>query len=446
MGLGLDDFLKHGEESAKRKWLKDWKKDGSKVVWVSTRASFAYPSWTHAFNYIEVVKNEKTGKEEEKLRFNRFVSPDPEVVHQSQFFRDDDTDRMKIPPRLDPFLLLREWLRFECTEPLDATVFEWYDAEEDKRIKWTRGALAKLVDKTRKTWNHNLDSKLEYLMVIVDHDNPSEGLQIARIAKLLGDKMKTAIKSEVESNGDNGNPMLNPYAFKWVYDEDAKSMMDSYNAFRFNKATLNDKIRELITATEFPDPSGEMKPRPGDKAKIRAAMEDAAKIEIPWDRIFVPEWKDEAPEGGTGTDFDFGANKKGKETKKAERAPDVSTKAEEPKETPRTREEPKASAPAPEAAGTGPKTRKKKEPEKPKEPEVEKIPCDDCGHPLLPTEAKCPKCGVEYEIDVQPAKVSSGGDLSTSEKPEKCWSCGSTNITPEKCKACGVDMADDIDF
>lgn len=424
MGLGLDQFLNHNKDSGGRRKFLNWKKDGKATVWLSTRAAIAYPTWNHPFMSIGTWEDKESGEEREALRFNRFVSPDAEIVHQSQYFRDKDTDRLRVPPLLDPFLLLREWLRHDCQEPMDAVVFRWVNPKNGEVIEWRRGKLARLVEKGRSDWNHSLDTKLEYLFVVVSDDAPEEGPQIVRGPKLLGDKMKAAIAQEMESNGDAGNPLTNPYAFRWVYDKDAKSPMDSYRAFRYNKAQLTDEIREAITATEYPDPEPDTKPRPGDKSKIRAAMEDAAQIDIPWDQIFVDEWVDEDP-----TDFNYGANAPAAESKSngKGRTPEVKTEGK-----PRTR-------------------RKKKAEDKPKPPpEPERIPCDDCGHMMLPTETKCGGCGAEYEVDevpdqpaetqAAPAKTASKGD-----DPDKCWSCGGS-VEGDRCTECGLDVTDDLPY
>lgn len=421
-GLGLEQFLTHGGGSGggRRKFLHNWKKVGEIVVWLSTRASPAYVSWNHPFFFLDVVEEKDSGEEKEFLRFTRFVSPDADIVHESQYFRDDD-DRLRVPPLLDPFLLLREWLRHECQEPLDAVVFEWENPKNGEVVQWRRGHLARLVDRGQSNWNHSLDTKLEYLFVVVDDSDPGEGPQIVRGTKLLGDRMKEAIKQEMESNGEKGNPIASPYAFKWVFDRKARNAMDTYKAFRFNKARLTDALHEAITSTDFPDPTVDTAPRPGDKAKIRAAMEEAARIDLPWDRIFVPQWQDEE----AATDFNYGANANG-----AKKAP--------------TREERTAEVKTEE--GT-PRRRKKKKDEAPP-PEPERIPCDDCGHMMLPTATKCPKCGAEYEVEeAATSGPSTGGHSSepASGGDEKCWSCGG-RVQNDRCVDCGLDVTDDLPY
>lgn len=446
MGLGLDAFLGHGDGGGKRKFLGKWKDDGQIVVFLSTRADIAYPSWAHPFQFRDVIKDKETEEEVEILRFVRFVSPDPEPVHLQQYFRFDD-GRLKMPPRLDPFLHLREWLRHECNAPDDAVVFEWENSKNGERIQWRKGHLAGTVKRGKATFGHSLDTKLEYLFVVIDADKPGDGPQITRETRSLGDAMKAVIKAEIESNGDQGNPLLHPYAFKWRYNknEDPAKM---YSAARFNAAPLTAAVREAITATEFPDPTQDTRPRPGDKAKIRAAMEEAARIDLPFDRFFVKEWKDEEEDA---TSFNFGANAKGGDgEKKQGRTPEVNTGA-------KTQTQTQGGDASGSSAAGGRVRRKKVEPPPP--PKEETIPCDDCGFEMAASATKCPKCGAEYEVQGDasaappPSQAKPQGQTQAKAPPKggdggevvKCWSCGG-KVVGDRCQDCGIDVTDDIPF
>lgn len=457
-GLGLADFLNHNKDRGGAKWLRNWKDDGKIVVWIHTRAPIS-PVWSHPFIMNGTFKDKDTREERACLRFPRFVSPDAEIVHQEQHFRFRDQDKgpnghLRTPPVVDPFLILREWLRLEAGHiALDAPVFKWENPNpkrgEDPIRIWTRGQLARLVDKTHSTYSHTLDTKLEYLFVVVDNSAPGDGAQIVRVPKSLGDAMKTGIGQNMESDGDDGNPMINPYGFKWTFNPKASSPMDYYKAFRFNAAPLTPEIREAITSDEYPDSSSQTTPRAGDKARLRAAMEDAAQIELPWDRLFVDAWVDEEAEGGSGTSFDFGANKAKDE------APASSSSSSETATPP---------------AGVGPKTRrrKKKAAPPPPPPEPERMKCDDCPAMLLPTDVKCPQCGAEYDFEGDEAEAatpppspsgasgSSTGSTGTSDttptstpnpasETDKCWSCGG-KVEGDRCASCGLDVTDDLPF
>jgi hypothetical protein len=449
MGLGLASFLNHNEGSA-RKFLKDWKKKGSIVVWLYTRADIAWASWNHSFVAYGTYKNDKD-EEVECLKYPRFVSPDPEVVHQNQYFRNEGDDSMQIPPSLDPFLRLREWLRLDCDLPLDTVIFRWENPHpkpgKSPIIEWQRGHLARLVDRGRYNFGASLDTKLEYFFVVVDNEKPQDGAQIVRGTKLLGDVMKKEIGHQIESDGEKGNPLIHPYAFKWVYDDSAGSPMDSYRAFRYNAAELTPQIREAITSSEYPDPSQDCKPRAGDKAKIRAAMEAAAQVDLPWDRLFVPEWEDEEP-----GDFNYGANagsqvvSQGSGTSGgATGRPASQTGSQGPS---RERESHAVS-------GAQSARRKKVNKPEPPPPNVEMIKCDDCDTMLRPDQAKCPNCGAEYEVDSEPTvssnsvqqetRVSNGTTGTTGTTDVTCWSCGGP-VVKGSCTNCGLEAGDEIPF
>lgn len=479
-GLALDDFLTHGEGGGGRKFLRNWKDDGSIVVVLHTqpmakKKKIAWPTWTHPFNFRDTVKDKETGKEKEILAFRRFVSPDAEVVHQNQYFYNRPSDPgpegvLQVPPILDPFLLLREWLRAEINaDRLDPqeVIFEWTNPQKNNELtQWRAARIARLEKSTKATWNHSLDSKLEYLFVVVDAERPADGPQIVRVPKLLGDSMKKEIKAQIDSEGvDGGNPFITPYAFKWIYDKSAASAMNSYAARRFNKQEITEAIMSAITSDSFPDPSRDTTPSPGDKARIRAAFEDAAQIDLPWDLLFVDEWEDDAQ---PGTDFDPSKFSDDEDKEKPKGNPSVRTE----EKTPPARET---------ASSSGPKTRKRKRKKATKPawdvPEDDRVACEDCGQHMHPGWAKCPACGAEYDLegedpveaatleqiaaagwpvvkqegaaanpkpatDDQPAEKADAGGNSDA----KCWACGAEVGDATICPSCGIDLGDDIPF
>jgi DNA-directed RNA polymerase subunit M/transcription elongation factor TFIIS len=294
-------------------------------------------------------------------------------------------------------------------------------------IEWTRGELAKLVDKTNTNFSHTLDSKLEYYFVVVDDSNPGDGAQIVRSTKLLGDLLKSEIKQQIDSNGvDGGNPLISPYAFKWVYDVNAIPMK-KYAVFRYNQAKLTDNIRDAITSADFPDPEDDTVPKAGDKAKIRAAFEDAAQVDLPWNLLFPNSWIDEDHDS-----FDYGTNVK--EDKIIVQSNVKRTKKETPKS------------------------------------DVEMVSCDDCGALMFITDTRCKKCGAEYDVEIDNNEdnkenieyvddkvvvgistkiVEDNKEVSTkveeNEAVDKCWSCGG-EVIDDRCSICGLDVSDSVPF
>ena len=99
-GLGISGFIKHNDaqNSSRGQWLKQWKKNGKGeiCVWLHTRAPIV-PCHSHSFMLEDEYEDKETGRTLPVLRFPRFVSPDPEIVHKSQYFRNDD-DTLQVPP------------------------------------------------------------------------------------------------------------------------------------------------------------------------------------------------------------------------------------------------------------------------------------------------------------------------------------------------------------
>lgn len=473
-GMGLDEFLK--PPSSGRKYISGkWKDEGKLLVFLHTqpgspKKSIAWKVYGHPFKFMGTY--EKDGEEREALRFTKFVSPDPEEVHENQFFREHGkTGPLRVKPKLDPFLLLREWLRDEIEAGRmkdDEVIFEWTDpAKGGALIQWRSGHLARLTDRGG-MWEATLDTKLEYLFLVVEAMNPDTGVQIVRAPKSLGEAMREEIAGQIESNGmDDGNPLVNPYCFKWTYDKKA-TPAKQYGALRFNRQELTEAIADAINSEDFPDPSRDTKPRPGTKAKIRAAFEDAAQIELPWELLFVDAWEDDANEHGIdedeftdGPDDDDEPAPKRTAAKKPKgrtrkRKPDVTTSAPETSD----REETDAK----------PRRRKRKKKSKPAwwVPVDEREECEDCGLALHPAWPTCPNCGAEYDVDgkvVEPPTLEvlkkagwpvpedskeEGGKLAPEDEADddSCWSCGAElpDDDVSECPSCGVDLGDELPF
>lgn len=459
MGL-LDGFLSDTGRGGSA-WLSKWKEAGKIVVWLHTKSS-PVKVYAHSFIVEDEIKDDETGKKKKILRFPKFVGPDSAEVYDKQFFRNRDHGGPERAPDRDPFLILREWLRVKCEAgelAHDDVVFEWTDHKNSSIIKWTAGELSGLVKTGKRNFNHTLAAKCEYILAVIDDAHPDKGAQIARESKLLGDKLREEIKNQIESDGDDGNPEVNPYAFKWTFDGNA-SVANMYGVSRFNRAKLTDEIRDAL-ASDPPDIAKYAEVHPDDMTKIRAAFEAAAQIDLPLDQIFSEDPAvrrailrgDVVKSGGTA----------------GRRAPERERQREtEAEPTPRTRKKVERADDADEEPA--PRTRKRKEEPKPEpKPEPKRIPCDECGHPMLPTESKCPKCGAEYEVDgdEKPAtsKPATQAKPATSkpkaepeddgddgdEKPSACWSCGSTKVKKNAdgddiCGNCGVDLGDDIPF
>lgn len=526
-GIGLSGFLGHNPESEKlggggrENWLPSWKDKGEIVVWLHTLAPIV-PSFSHPFMEEGEAEDRETGKIKRFLRFPKFVSPDPERVHVNQYFRDRESGVLKIvleppPPSgrgvvsiADPFLLLREWLRWEGSReriPLDQTVFEWTDYKNrNAQIQWRLGTLSGLEERGN-DWQQSLDTRQEYLFVVVPDAKPERPL-LTRESKLLGDCVRQVIKNEIESKGDEaGDPTQNPYALKWRYDEKERVPMKKYSALRFDRAEYRDEIYELITAEGFPDPREHAKFVRDDMVKMRAAMQAAAQVELPLDLIFSsdPDVRRQVllgtypgADGGrrvssSGSGDAGGGEPRGRREETAGARPPSKPGAPRPAGGARAPRSEAEAESAPRAAPGG--RRRMKAPAEPPPkaaPKEETIPCDSCGEPMGPRDPRCPKCGAEYEVDGEPeqqrqeapreqpkqppqkaapaAATKARRPPSAKKEPEpapeqggerdaegadvapaKCWACGSRNIGKNEkgqiaCLDCGVEQSDEVPF
>lgn len=493
-GLNISSFLKHTNDGGRRgQWLRDWRKngEGQVTVWLHTRAPII-PSFTHQFMLEDEYEDKETKKKVPFLRFSRFVTCDPELVHRNQYFRFDD-GTMKNPPDRDPFLILREWLRRAEHLPLEEPIFKWNDVKNRKAIVWERGEISGLVKRGKANWGHSLDTKLEYVYVVVDDDDIKTGPVLAREGKLLSQKIVAVIKQQQSQFGeDGGDPAQHPYAFVWQAI-DTNVPMNAYNAFKAEGSEFTNEVWEKIQSEEYPDPTSYGEPEDGDMEKIRDAFTAAAQVELPIDEIFSEDSEvRQALIRGEAKRAPARASKAA-QARTAVKPPVPQAGGQKPAETNGAQAKPNGAQAKPATSGPQPRRKKVEEPPAETEPEQETIPCDDCQHPMLATDTKCSNCGTQYEVeqDAPPAAAKpatpkptpkttaaakpgttpkpatnkpattakpkpTGGGTKAAPKPEtqeeggveaaNCWSCQSPLNGERLCPECGLEQGDDIPF
>ena len=477
-GLGIADFLRHtsDENRGGGKFL-DWKKDGKVDLWLHCRAPIV-GSWSHQFIFADTVVDRETKKPKDILRWPRYVSPDPEPVHREQYFREDGPNSaLRTRPDRDPFLLLREWLRFADDLALDQTIFEWFDPKERKQIEWNRGEISGLVKRGQQNYGHSLDTKLEYLFVVlvVGEDQ----LIVARESKLLGQRVGEVIRQQQDALGEEaGDPTRTPYAFRWEsLGKKAKSPMDTYKAFRLPKVECDDETLAVIDSEEYPDTAQYAAPGEDDLVKVRAAFEAAARVDLPLDAIFSEDPEERAaltrPRGsargarssgarpgsgasaarpGAGQARPAGRPSGSAATGRAPAGRQGAPAGQAQRPAPQGEARPSGAAAKPAGAAVPAGRRKVEKPA----PVEEMIGCDDCGELLAVTATVCPKCGATYANDDAPPVIDQGGERdgdepSTADGPDdlpealKCWSC-SGEIREGICANCGIEQSDDLPY
>lgn len=406
-GMGLDDFLSEG--SKRGAWLEDWRKKGEIDVWLHTKSRI-YARYAHSFPFLESVEDKETRRIRKVLRWHKFGCLESIKVLESRFFRDKVTGEREVPPVVCPLCVFDELLRADERLPDDAVIFAIPGAMDFKGkptpVSHVKGNMTG-VWKTAESWKDKIDPRKTYLIAVVPEGQAGDGVQITEEASALGDALRAAIKHAMESKGaEAGNPALHPYAFRWRYHE-KEVPARKYEVFPVEQIALAEEVRVLIVDEPPPDLSQFTKT--GDPRVLRAyfdeALTPAAREVFDVDAIFAPALA-AFPEGG-GTERRERRAETPEQKRDAHRLPQAPVAGSA---------SPGRAAPASTPSAAPTPTGRRRKVAKPAEPP--RIRCDgpDGGPPcdamLLPTDAKCPKCGVEYEVDAPAAAPAAAAPVA----------------------------------
>lgn len=376
----VDDFLNHkGSEGGGGKRLKSWAKDpGYMNFWLHTK-QMPCSVWFHRIPEL-VIRDDKDDrtKKLKNVWGRQHACWEDESILKKQRFRTPEGTREHPPTKCGICRLIeaiRELVNDGKIQDTDVLFeFTGSDKPEENTIlhaggfanMWKREAsteekerLSKHGIYMSKVWNENGQAKLNYVFAGVNHDAPSDGLQIAVQAQLLGDKVKKVIRDEIASkDGDDGNPFLKPYCIRFVYKADEKKFDEKYHALRIDRLKMSPEIEKLIMS-ERPDITRFT--RKFNQKDMRATLENhatpLARKMLPWDAIFDVPGYDEDP------------------------AQEQETKQPSPQPSPEKKQETKAAEPPAEEMGD---------------------PCDDCHAPMTKTQTQCKNCGAKYATDDAP--------------------------------------------
>jgi hypothetical protein len=445
-----DEFLGHrGKDWGDSSFLDSWKEKGI-TVWLHT-AQPPQPVWRHNFPHIVVREDRETKEKKRRVQLWRMNCREPEDVLRQTDNRDEDTDELEKPFEFCPMCRLTEEIRrlvkarklgmtsviFKVEgvdwkdNPTTSVIHAgaacgllnqgWIDALKDEQ----KTALAKMKITSKSAGMERLTAKLNYLFLVVDDANPSKGVRIAVETQMLGDKVKTMIHSARKSLGSEaGDPLRNPYAMLWEYNERPRNPNETYSAIRMEKAVLTPVIRKLIHGP-IPDTKSATAAFDVDTAraelerfwvgpkglvdwdKVFALKEPVAEPEEDADMAFPPDARSEAPEVGFGLDGD-----------------------------------------APAEAGD----------------EVV-VACDGCKEPIKLSDPKCPHCGHVYDEEAVKAeepppapKMKSRAEVAAERaaaakkaeapKEQAKPAAKKTEPAPAKAQEPGADLGgtDDFDF
>jgi hypothetical protein len=378
----IDDFLSHSAQSKGSGYLgTEWQKKGFIDIVMQT-SQLPFSVWRHGFPRVD-IRQEKGSEEAEKRVFGgNWVCHEPESVLKAQYFREDNGTR-KQPPHYCPLCKLIEcvhgliaqeklvWtkpiFRFDADDPKKTQVLHAGGIcsmyRDEKLDEAQKKELKKAGIFLKEAWKESVYAKMSYVFSVVDLSDVAAGGQIAVVSSGLGDKVKKIMAHAMNPKAlgpDKGNPFKNPYAIQWVF-KDGEKFDERYDACALT-IPLSPRVLKIVHG-EPPDTSQITKPF--NIKTMRAYLEKHALVELPWDEIFdVRKPADEeASVVEEDPDMEFPPKELGRS---------VSTKADEVTTT---------------------------------------IPCDECKHPMAPTDAVCAKCGTKYEVDADdeaapaPAKV-----------------------------------------
>lgn len=385
----IDDFLGHsGSGGGGSRYLKNWKKKGSIRIFLHTRR-LPIAVWRHNLPHLTVFEDKQT-RESRKVFWGRDLNCwEDEVFLKAQYGRDAD-GRLEVSPKKCSICRLIDVVAQAVAKgELDWTdeVFRFDGATESKDNRVIHaGGMTNLFGKkdiseaqkrqlkakeiyVSQEWAQNFHAKCQYVLAVVDVDDPQAGVQIASQPQTVGDVIKGVIKDARASLGDeDGNPMVKPFCIELTYDE-AAQMNKRYHARRIERIKLTPDIERLIRS-EPPDISGST--RPFNQLILRSFLERYAVVDLPWDRIFdVPTL---AVSGDDGTDPH----------------PDDDHDAAEPAAPAPSRMAAKPAAPPPPESST-------------RDVGATMIPCDKCQAPMREDQTTCRKCGAVYVLDDEDA-------------------------------------------
>ena len=300
-GLDLDAALNDRTDRRENEYLKPWTKDGSTDVWLHTTTNFhkvAHHKW------FEVVTYGKRGDEKSFIKRPRFNCHEPvDYAIKPNDDRSDDL-RRKTKPDLCPMCKCIAWVEEEVISGRmspSQLLFVFDDGNPKNRVEIHAGGISGLVtlesapERWKKAckkdkvlqfqpWNENLYVKISILFQVVSNANPSGVVYAFEPTKLYQQLAKEIKKQKVEHGDDEGNPQKHPYALHWEFDESVP-YRQGYEVTATRKRPLTNKIRKLITGPKRSDLKEKL--APGNCLELRASMENAAQIDMPFDEFFA---------------------------------------------------------------------------------------------------------------------------------------------------------------
>lgn len=319
--MDLNQFLGHSTQSSSSgsKYLDRWKKNTPPQVdiWLHTQALIE-SLWRH--NVPRIVERERDGEKSVEVWSGNWNCWESEDVLINQYKRDYEAGTRAYPPCICPVCKLIEYVR-DSVEQGDlvwtAPIFRFAGSDASKSLVIRAAGLYNgfskkdLSDNEKnelkeariyrtEAWKQNMMAKMSYVFTVVNNAEPGKGPQIAIETPLLGDKVKEVINKAMMSAEDEGNPLENPYAIRWMYKPDESQFDRKYDAVKMDRIPYTKEIQSAICDTKAPDLGGVIARQ--DPSILLAQLQDAHRpfrktFEIPLEDIFaeaIAEWNNEA--------------------------------------------------------------------------------------------------------------------------------------------------------
>lgn len=352
------------------------------------------PPWVrHLHNIRRVEKVEQRGELKRILLWYPFVCSESEDYHRQRRFdgRDAPGAQMCSSCRLIEHIETRDDIAG------DEVIFKFVAGRETRSII-KDDFLG--ISEHRDAYKDDFTAKQEYLIPIIEIDDPEAGVVITGEKWSLARSLQKRIKDDCKIYGvDNGDPMKKAIGYVFSYDKDAVGAA-AYSVSRIDGFKASPTIQELWAGD---CPSADSYVKPGNPHTLLEQLQEACQVDgIPFAEIFAP-----AIAAYDGEEEEEGDPSYVPPREEKERVPPVKSKGGidfrkhmrkvKPKEEPKPEQEvPSQDAPA----------------------------CPECGAAWPMALHICPGCGAEAEDDEEgaapqePAKATKPVDTSRRQRYE----------------------------